>query len=58
MDNKLFCECGRKLIDNFGIKRCKEHGMKIEKFSFKRTGQRIGKYSGPSKTPYGDYQNR
>jgi hypothetical protein len=46
-----WCYCGR-LLNVFGL--CPRHKDKITK----EPKQKIGKYSGKSKTPYGKYEER
>jgi len=51
MEKNKWCYCGRKL-DYFGL--CPRHKEVITK----EIKQKIGKYSGKSKTPYGMYEER
>ena len=55
-----FCHCGRlcdevKLNSGKVVLLCPKHKVDI---TAKPKRQRIGKWSGASKTPYGNYENR
>ena len=56
MSGTIFCWCGLLLEMKFGgYVNCPRHGLNPVK---PEPHQKKGKYSGPSKTPYGSYEER